>query len=52
MKADQIWQAAQGELQLQMARATYDTWVKPTSVLSYEDGAFAIAVPNAYSQEW
>ena len=52
MKADQIWQAAQGELQLQMTRATYDTWVKPTSVLSYEDGALALAVPNAYSQEW
>jgi len=52
MKADQIWQAAQGELQLQMTRATYDTWVKPTSVLSYEDGALAVAVPNAYSQEW
>ena len=52
MKADQIWQAAQGELQLQMTRATYDTWVKPTSVLSYEDGALVLAVPNAYSQEW
>jgi chromosomal replication initiator protein len=52
MKADQIWQAAQGELQLQMTRATYDTWVKPTSVLSYEDGALAVAVPNAYTQEW
>ncbi len=52
MKADQIWQAALGELQLQMTKATFDTWVKPTSVLSYEDGAFVIAVPNAYAQDW
>lgn len=52
MKADQIWQAALGELQLQMSKATFDTWVKPTSILSYEDGAFAIAVPNAYLQDW
>ncbi len=52
MKADDIWQAALGELQLEMNKATYDTWVRPTSVLSYEDGRFAIAVPNAYAQEW
>jgi chromosomal replication initiator protein len=52
MKADQIWQAALGELQLQTSKATFDTWIKPTSVMSYEDGAFAIAVPNAYLQDW
>jgi chromosomal replication initiator protein len=52
MKADEIWQAALGELQLEMTRATFETWVKPTSVMSYEDGRFAIAVPNAYAQEW
>ncbi len=52
MKADEVWQAALGELQLEMNKATYDTWVRPTSVMSYEDGRFAIAVPNAYAQEW
>ena len=52
MKADEIWQAALGELQLEMTRATFDTWVKPASLLSYEDGLFALAVPNAYAQEW
>ena len=45
MKADEIWQAALGELQLEMTRATFDTWVKPTALLSYEDGRFAISVP-------
>jgi len=52
MKADETWQAALGELQLEMTRATFETWVKPTSLMSYEDGRFAIAVPNAYAQEW
>jgi len=52
MKADQIWQAAQGELQLQMTRATYDTWVKPTTVMSYADGELVIGTPNTYTQEW
>ena len=52
MKAEQIWQAAQGELQLQMTRATYDTWVKPTVVMSYADGELVIGTPNGYTQEW
>ena len=46
------WQAALGELQLQMTRATFDTWVKDTSVMAYEDGEFIIGVPNAYAKDW
>jgi len=52
MRADQIWQAALGELQLQMTKATFDTWVKNTHVISYEDGAFIIAVHNAFTKDW
>ena len=52
MRADQIWQAALGELQLQMTKATFDTWVKNTHVVSYEDGAFIIGVHNAFTKDW
>src|SRR5512139_516287 len=52
MTADEIWQAALGELQLEMTRATFDTWVKPTSLVSYQDGEMVIATPNQYAQEW
>ena len=52
MKAEQIWQAALGELQLQMTKATFDTWVKNTSLVSCEDGAFVIAVQNAFAKDW
>jgi len=52
MKADQIWQAALGELQLQMTKATFDTWVKNTHVVSYEDGTFIIGVHNAFTKDW
>jgi chromosomal replication initiator protein len=52
MRADQIWQAALGELQLQMTRATFDTWVKNTHVISYEDGTFIIGVHNAFTKDW
>ena len=52
MKPNQAWQATLGELQLQMTRATFDTWVKQTSVLSYDDGLFAVAVRSNFAKEW
>jgi len=52
MNADQIWQAALGELQLQMTRPTFDTWLKNTRAISYEDGTLIIGVHNAYAKDW
>ena len=52
MKAEQIWQAALGELQMQMTKATFETWLKRTAVLSYADQEFVIACPNQSTQEW
>ena len=52
MKAEQTWQAALGELQLQMTKATFDTWVKNTSLISCEDGTFVIAVQNGFAKDW
>jgi len=52
MNADQIWQAALGELQLQMTKPTFDTWLKNTRAISYEDGTLIIGAHNAYAKDW
>lgn len=52
MDAEQFWQAALGELQLEMPRATFDTWVRDAELLAYEDGSFIIGVQNAYARDW
>ena len=52
MQAQQVWQAAVGQLQMELPRATFDTWVRATELLAYEDGAFVIGVPNAYAKDW
>jgi len=52
MKAAQAWQAAVGQLQLEMPKAAYDTWVKNADLLTYEDGSFTIGVNNAYARDW
>jgi chromosomal replication initiator protein len=52
MKADQAWQATQGQLQLEMPKAAFDTWVRGAEFFSYEDGTFVISVKNAYARDW
>ncbi len=52
--AAHLWQAALGELQLQMTKATFDTWVKPTFALSFdtERSTLIVGVRNAYAKQW
>ncbi len=52
MKAEQAWQAAMGQLQIEMPRAAFDTWVRHAEFLAYEDGCFIIGAPNAYACDW
>lgn len=52
MKAQQAWQAAIGQLQMEMPKASFDTWVRDTEFISYEDGSFIIGVQNAYARDW
>ena len=47
-----VWQMVLSELALQMPPATYDTWVRDTVVMGYEDGEFIIGMPNAYARDW
>ncbi len=46
------WQAALGELQLQVAPDIYEMYLQPTRFMAYEDGAFLIAVPNGFVKDW
>lgn len=50
--AGQVWHTALGELQLQMTKATFDTWVKPTFAIGYEDETLVVGVRNAYAKQW
>ncbi len=52
MDAEQAWQSALGQLQMEMPKASFDTWVRDTRVASYEDGLFTVSVRNAYARDW
>jgi len=47
-----VWQMLLSELALQMPSATFNTWVRDTWVVAYEDGEFIIGLPNAYARDW
>ncbi len=52
MNARQIWQAALGELQSQMSKNDYDTWLKHTRLTSTANGVCVIAAPSTFAKEW
>ena len=47
-----IWQAVLGELQLQMTKATFDTWVRNTRLVSCQDDVFVIGAQNEFARDW
>ena len=52
MNAERAWQAVLGQLQVDIPKATYDTWVRDTALIAYEDGSFIVGVQNAYARDW
>jgi len=47
-----IWETALGELQVQVNKPNYRTWLAKTRGLSYEKDNFTIAVPNMFVAEY
>ncbi len=50
--ADQAWQSVLGQLQMEMPRASFDTWVRDTKAVSLQDGVMTVSVRNAYARDW
>jgi len=49
---DQIWSQVQEELRFQLAKRTYDMWLKNTSVISADGATFRIGVPSKLAKDW
>jgi len=50
--AQEIWEAALGELQLQVTKPNYHTWLEKTEGLTYQGNQFVVGVPNAFVAEY
>ncbi|MGC8946353.1 MAG: DnaA N-terminal domain-containing protein [Anaerolineae bacterium] len=49
---EEIWQRALGELQLELTRATFETWLRWSQAIAWEDRTFVIGVANTYARDW
>jgi hypothetical protein len=49
---NRAWEAVLGQLQFDMAKATFDTWVRDSVCVAFEDGTFIIGTQNAYARDW
>lgn len=52
MNAEQAWQTVLAQLQMDMPRASFDTWVRDTRPVGYENGLLTVGVRNAYARDW
>jgi hypothetical protein len=52
MDIQKAWQTVLEQLQMEMPRASFDTWVRDTKALDFSDGALTIGVRNAYARDW
>ncbi|HET6443053.1 MAG TPA: chromosomal replication initiator protein DnaA [candidate division Zixibacteria bacterium] len=52
MNSERAWTATLGELELQMTRATFNTWLRDARLLANEDGEYVIGVRNDYAKDW
>ncbi len=48
----EIWQAALGELELEVNKPNFRTWLEKTVGLDYQGNRFTIGVPNAFVAEY
>jgi len=50
--AQKVWQATLGELQLQMTKATFDTWLRGSRVVECADDGLVVHVRHTYAVDW
>ena len=50
--AQEIWEAALGEIQLQVNKPNYQTWFSGAKGLTYQGDRFVIGVPNSFIAEY
>lgn len=52
MNAHQAWQNLIGQLQMEMSKAAFNTWVRSAELIKFEENIFTIGVQNAYARDW
>lgn len=49
---ERAWQMVLGQLQMEMSRAAFETWVKSVEVVSFTGDQFVLGTYNSYGRDW
>lgn len=52
MRNEELWQSVLSEVELQVSRANFLTWLKNSRLIENGDEAITIALPNHFAKEW
>ena len=47
-----LWETALAQLQLQVTRPNFDTWLKDTVGMQFDNGLFVVGAPNDFATAW
>ena len=50
--ARSLWAAVLADLQVQLPRPTFDTWLKPTAGVAFQGDRFIVVAPTPFAVEW
>ncbi len=49
---DDAWEMILGQLQSEMDRTSFETWVRPLKPVSFREGVFTVGARNTYGRDW
>jgi len=52
MDKEELWQAVLSEIELQISRPNFLTWLKNSRLVESQDGVALVALPNNFAKEW
>src|SRR3989344_6658026 len=52
MDLEQLWRLTLSEIETQLSRANFATWLKNSRPVDRRDGALFVALPNNFATEW
>jgi hypothetical protein len=52
MTAEKAWSIAKGQLQAEIDKAVFDTWIKDVEYLDFKEGVIKLGVVNDFARQW
>ena len=52
MDPERLWQLALAEIEVQLSRANFATWLKNSRLVDKKEGVFVVSLPNNFAKEW